>query len=51
MSRLDELIQELCPNEVEYTTLGKVAKIETGKLNANAAVENGKYMFLSLIHI
>lgn len=47
MSRLDELIQELCPNEVEYTTLGKVAKIETGKLNANAAVENGKYMFFT----
>ena len=47
MSRLDELIQELCPDGVEHTTLGKVAKIETGKLNANAAVENGKYMFFT----
>lgn len=31
MSRLDELIQELCPNGVEYKKLSKVTKIERGK--------------------
>ena len=31
MSRLDELIQELCPNGVEYKKLSKVIKIERGK--------------------
>ena len=27
MSRLDELIEELCPNGVEYKELGKIALI------------------------
>lgn len=31
MSRLDELIQELCPNGVEYKKLSKLTKIERGK--------------------
>ena len=46
MSKLDELIQELCPNGVEYKTLGELCNtITTGKLNANAMVENGEYPF------
>ena len=31
MSRLDELIQELCPNGVEYKKLSEVATIERGR--------------------
>lgn len=31
MSRLDELIKELCPDGVEYKTLGEVATIKNGK--------------------
>ena len=46
MSKLDELIQELCPNGVEYKNLGELCNtITTGKLNANAMVENGEYHF------
>jgi len=33
--------------EVEYKNLGELSKIETGKLNANAAVENGEYLFFT----
>ena len=47
MSRLDELIAELCPNGVAYESLGVLCNIETGKLNANAAVENGQYAFFT----
>ena len=47
MSRLNELIQELCPNGVEYKRLGDICLIETGKLNANAAVDGGAYPFFT----
>ena len=30
MSKLEELIQELCPNGVEYKTLGEIATIARG---------------------
>lgn len=30
MSRLNELIQELCPNGIEYKTLGDIATISRG---------------------
>ena len=30
MSKLDELIKELCPDGVEYKTLGEIAKICNG---------------------
>lgn len=46
MSKLEELIQELCPEGVEYKRLGELCNtITTGKLNANAMVENGEYPF------
>ena len=46
MSRLEELIAELCPNGVEYRKLSDICgTITTGRLNANAMVENGKYPF------
>lgn len=33
--------------KVEWKTLGEICKIETGKLNANAHEENGKYPFFT----
>ena len=46
MSRLDELIKELCPNGVEFSSLLEIVDIKTDKLNANAMDENGIYHFL-----
>ena len=37
----------MCPNGVAWKTLGEVCTIETGKLNANAAEENGQYPFFT----
>ena len=47
---IDRLISKYCPEGVKYRKLDsgtdeRLVKIETGKLDANAAVENGKYMF------
>ena len=47
MSRINDLIKELCPNGVEYKTLDKLASISTGKLNANAMEEDGQYAFFT----
>lgn len=45
MSKLNKLIQELCPNGVEYRKLGEVAEVGTGRSNGNEAIENGEYPF------
>ena len=43
MSKLDELIKELCPNGVEYKTLGEFATvIRGGNFQKKDFVENGK---------
>ncbi|MBU1122450.1 MAG: restriction endonuclease subunit S [Candidatus Omnitrophica bacterium] len=48
MNKIKKLIAELCPNGVEFKTLKNVANsITTGKLNANAQVENGAYPFFT----
>ncbi|MDU1832194.1 MAG: restriction endonuclease subunit S [Finegoldia magna] len=47
MSRLEELIKELCPDGVEYKVLGELCNICTGKLNANAKDEDGIYPFFT----
>lgn len=48
MSRLNELIRELCPNGVELKKLGNVCNnITTGKLNANVMEKEGKYPFFT----
>ena len=47
MSKLEELIQELCPNGVEYKCIKDLCIITTGRLNANAMVENGEYEFFT----
>ena len=46
MSKIEELIKELCPNGVEFKKLSELCgTITTGKLNANAMDENGIYPF------
>lgn len=48
MKKLEELIENLCSNGVEYKKLSDVCKnITTGKLNANAMNKNGKYPFFT----
>ena len=44
MSRLDELIKELCPNGVEYKELKDLCEIKKGiQLNRENLLEEGKY--------
>lgn len=47
MSKIDELIKEMCPNGVEYKELGEICEITTGKLNANEKVDDGLYPFFT----
>ena len=48
MNRLQELIQTLCPDGIEFRSLKNVCKfINTGKLNANAMVKDGIYPFFT----
>jgi len=44
MSYLDKLLDGV---EVEWKTIGKLCKIETGKLNANQEKEDGQYLFFT----
>ncbi len=44
MSKLEELINTLCPNGVEYKLLGELCEIEKGKqLNKESLLQFGKY--------
>ena len=45
MSRLDELINEFCPDGVEYKAICEFCKVGTGKSNRQDADENGEYPF------
>ena len=45
MSKLEELIQQLCPDGVEYKHIGSISEIGTGSSNSNEASEDGKYPF------
>lgn len=48
MSKLEQLIKELCPDGVEYKNLGGtngIAEIGTGNCNTVDAIKNGKYKF------
>ena len=48
MSKLKELIEELCPNGVEYKELGEVCEIKTGKgITKNDATEGGTFPIIS----
>ena len=44
MSKLDELIKELCPNGVEYKELGEIAKVTIGEfVHKDKQSENAEY--------
>ena len=44
MNKIQRLLQEHCPNGVEWKTLGEVARLEKGKqLNKTALLEEGAY--------
>ncbi len=45
MSRIEEMIQELCPNGVKYIQLKEIGEIGTGKSNRQDATEDGLYPF------
>ena len=47
ISRLERLVEELCPGGVEFVSLGNSCHITTGKLDANAQTENGIYPFFT----
>lgn len=44
MSKLQELIKELCPERVEFRKLGEVCEITIGEfVHKNKQIEDGKY--------
>lgn len=45
MSKLERLLEELCPDGVEYVCLKTIAEIGTGSSNTNEQLEMGKYPF------
>lgn len=45
MSKLEELLQELCPNGIEYKKLHLLAEIGTGSSDRKNAAEDGLYPF------
>ena len=45
MSKLQELINKLCPNGVEFKKLKELAEIGTGSSDKKDANTNGKYPF------
>jgi len=48
MNKIEKLIKDFCPDGVEFRSLKSVANsITTGKLNANAQVEDGEYPFFT----
>lgn len=48
MSRLEELIQQYCPDGVEYKHLGEFCEIKTGKgITKKDSDENGNYPIIS----
>ena len=48
MNKIDELIEKLCPNGVEYKNLGEFCEIKTGTgITKKDTIENGKYKIIS----
>ena len=50
MSKIDDLIQEFCPDGVEYKPIKKLAEVGTGSSNGNEAQEDGKYPIFLYVH-
>lgn len=51
MSHIDDLIEELCPDGVEYRNLGDIARLKNGKDHKPLGDGNIPVYGLSLIHI
>ena len=47
MSKLNELLSELCPNGVCFRKLEDVAEIGTGSHNTNEGLTEGKYQLIN----
>ena len=45
MSKLERLIQQYCPDGVEWIKIRDMAQVGTGSSNGNEADEDGKYPF------
>ena len=45
MKNLETLINELCPEGVEFVKVGEIASVGTGSSNRQDAIENGQYPF------
>lgn len=45
MSKLEELLAELCPDGVEYKSIREIAEVGTGNSNGNESVDNGLFSF------
>ena len=45
MSKLNELLEQLCPNGVECWNIGDIAEVGTGSSNGNEAIDDGAYPF------
>ena len=45
MSKIEEMIEQYCPDGVEYVKVGDLAQVGTGSSNGNEAEENGEYPF------
>ena len=47
MSKIDELLAELCPKGVPRSSIGELCKVETGKRDANEGSDDGQYHFFT----
>lgn len=47
MNKLERLIDELCPDGVEYKTLGDIGEIKTGSKPTIISEQNGKYVYIN----
>ena len=47
MNKIGDLLKDLGSTDIEYANLDKIVSINTGKLNANAMVEDGEYAFFT----
>ena len=48
MSKINELINELCPDGVEFFLLGDICNIKTGKgITKKDSTEDGEYPIIS----
>ena len=48
MTKLEELIKEMCPNGVEYKTVGNVSHVERGtRITKKDLIDDGQYVVIS----